>query len=77
MDVQTLESEASSAIAAATTLDELDAARVRYLGRKSDLKLALREVRDRDAGMALNAARERLETAVRSEERRVGKECRL
>jgi len=68
MDVQALESEALSAIAAATALDELDAARVRYLGRKSDLKLALREVRDRDTGMALNVTRERLEAAV--EERR-------
>lgn len=68
MDAQALEREASSAIAAATTADELEAARVRYLGRKSDLKLALREVRDRESGMALNAARERIETAV--EERR-------
>ena len=64
MDVQALESEASSAIAEAATLDELDAVRVRYLGRKSDLKLALRDVRERDTGMALNAARERLEAAV-------------
>ena len=30
-----------------------------YLGRKSELKLALREVRDRETGMALNALRER------------------
>ena len=29
---------------------------MRYLGRKSELKLALREVRDRETGMALNAA---------------------
>ena len=29
--------------------------RVEYLGRKSELKLALREVRDRETGMALNA----------------------
>ena len=35
--------------------------RVRYLGRKSPLKLALREVRDRESGMALNAVRERVE----------------
>ena len=64
MDVQALESEASSAIAEAATLDQLDTVRVRYLGRKSDLKLALRDVRERDTGMALNAARERLEAAV-------------
>jgi phenylalanyl-tRNA synthetase alpha chain len=64
MDPQALESEAQSAIAAATTLDELDAARVRYLGRRSELKQALREVRDRETGMTLNGVRERLETAV-------------
>ena len=38
--------------------------RVHYLGRKSQLKLALREVRDRETGMALNAAREAIEQAV-------------
>jgi phenylalanyl-tRNA synthetase alpha chain len=37
---------------------------VRYLGRKSALKQALREVRDREAGMTLNAVRERLEAGV-------------
>jgi phenylalanyl-tRNA synthetase alpha chain len=66
MDVEALEREAQSAIAGASTLPELDDARVRYLGRKSELKQALREVRDREAGMALNAARERLEAAVES-----------
>ena len=42
MDPQALESEARSAIAGASTLDQLDDARVRYLGRRSDLKQALR-----------------------------------
>ena len=37
--------------------------RIRYLGRKSALKLALREVRDRETGMALNAARAAIEEA--------------
>ncbi len=64
MDAQALESEALSAIAAASTPAELDGVRVRFLGRKSELKQALREVRDRETGMALNAVRERLETAV-------------
>ena len=64
MDVQALQTEALSAIAAAGSLDELDDVRVRYLGRKSALKLALREVRDRERGMALNGARERLETEL-------------
>jgi phenylalanyl-tRNA synthetase alpha chain len=51
-------------IAASATLDELEEKRVRYLGRKSELKLALRQVRDRETGMRLNAARERLEAEV-------------
>ncbi|HEX9380437.1 MAG TPA: phenylalanine--tRNA ligase subunit alpha [Gaiellaceae bacterium] len=63
MDVEALEREAKGAISAASTPDELDEARVRYLGRKSDLKQALRGVRDRDTGMTLNAVRERLEAA--------------
>jgi phenylalanyl-tRNA synthetase alpha chain len=75
MDPDALESEASSAIAAAATLDDLDAVRVRFLGRKSELKLALREVRDRDTGMALNAVRERLEGAI--EQRRAALERAL
>ena len=68
MDAQALENEALSAIEAASTLNELDAVRVRFLGRKSELKLALREVRDRETGSALNAARAQIEAAV--EERR-------
>jgi phenylalanyl-tRNA synthetase alpha chain len=68
MDAEKLESEALGAISGAATLDELDDARVRYLGRKSELKQALREVRDRDTGERLNRLRVVLETAV--EERR-------
>jgi phenylalanyl-tRNA synthetase alpha chain len=64
MDAQALENEAQSAIANASTLDDLDDARVRYLGRKSELKQALRAVRDRETGMTLNAVRERLEAAL-------------
>jgi phenylalanyl-tRNA synthetase alpha chain len=64
VDAEALESEASSAIAGASTTADLDDLRVKYLGRSSDLKLALREVRDRETGMALNAVRERLEAAV-------------
>jgi len=67
-----LETEALSAISSAETLDELDAARIRYLGRKSELKQALRDVRDRETGMSLNAVRERLEQAV--EQRRTALE---
>jgi phenylalanyl-tRNA synthetase alpha chain len=64
MDAETVETEAQSAIASASTLADLDEARVRYLGRRSELKQALRAVRDRETGMALNALRERLEQAV-------------
>jgi phenylalanyl-tRNA synthetase alpha chain len=69
LDARALETEALSAIAEAAEPDELEAARVRYLGRKSDLKLALREVRDRESGMALNAARVAIEGALDARER--------
>ena len=68
MDVQGLENEAQSAIASASTLAELDDARVRYLGRKSALKQALREVRDPESGRVLNTLREQLEREVAERE---------
>jgi phenylalanyl-tRNA synthetase alpha chain len=61
VDVEALEREAEAAVAVASSAEELDEVRVRYLGRKSDLKRALRAVRDRESGMTLNAVRERLE----------------
>ncbi len=64
MDVQALEQEALAAVDAASTVDEIEQVRVEYLGRKSALKLALRDVRDRETGMALNAARGTLEGAI-------------
>jgi phenylalanyl-tRNA synthetase alpha chain len=64
MDAKEIERDGLAAIGTAAGVDELEAVRVEYLGRKSALKLALREVRDRETGMALNATRERLETAV-------------
>ncbi|HLF68345.1 MAG TPA: phenylalanine--tRNA ligase subunit alpha [Gaiellaceae bacterium] len=68
MDPQELESQALSAVAGAATAEEIERVRVEYLGRKSALKLALREVRDRETGMTLNALRERLEAAVEARE---------
>ena len=68
MDAEALQKDALAAVGAAQTLAELDVARVKYLGRKSELKLALREVRDRESGMALNAARETIEAAVEARE---------
>jgi phenylalanyl-tRNA synthetase alpha chain len=64
VDAEALQTEALAAVAAARSLTELDDARVAYLGRRSPLKLALRDVRDRDSGIALNAAREAIEAAV-------------
>jgi phenylalanyl-tRNA synthetase alpha chain len=64
MDAEALQNEARSAIEGASSRAELDELRVRYLGRRSALKLALRDVRDRETGIALNAAREAIEEAV-------------
>jgi phenylalanyl-tRNA synthetase alpha chain len=62
------EQEAVAAIGAALSDAELDEARVRFLGRKSDLAQALRGVRDRESGMLLNGIRARLEAAVETRE---------
>ena len=64
MDAVALKNEATSAIQRADSPEELAELRVRYLGRRSPLKLALREVRDRETGMRLNAAREAIEEAL-------------
>jgi phenylalanyl-tRNA synthetase alpha chain len=69
VDWEAYEREASAAIGAAPSPSELDNARVRYLGRKSELAQALRGVRDRESGMLLNGIRERLEAAVAERER--------
>jgi phenylalanyl-tRNA synthetase alpha chain len=62
------EQEALAAISAALSESELDDARVRYLGRKSELAQALRGVRDRESGMLLNGVRSKLEEAVAARE---------
>ncbi len=64
MDPAALETEALGAIAAAATPDDVEAVRVQYLGRKAELPQALRAVRDRETGMALNALRQTLEAAL-------------
>src|SRR5438093_1233043 len=64
VDWQQYESDAQGAIEAAGTAAALDEARVRYLGRKSELAQALRSVRDRESGMLLNGIRAGLESAV-------------
>ena len=64
-------------IESAASAGELDDARVRHLGRKSELKQALREVRDRESGMTLNAVREQLEQLVDEREAALVQEERL
>jgi phenylalanyl-tRNA synthetase alpha chain len=64
VDAEALEREALAAVAGVANPDQLEEVRVRYLGRRSELKLALREVRDRETGAALNALRDRLERSV-------------
>ncbi len=68
VDVEKLEQEAVGALEQADSLEQLEELRVRFLGRSSELKLALREVRERESGMRLNALRQRLEAVL--EERR-------
>jgi len=68
VDAKALEETALAATAAASSIDEIERVRVEFLGRKSELKLALREVRDRETGMALNALRERIEAAIDARE---------
>jgi phenylalanyl-tRNA synthetase alpha chain len=63
MDVGEVETEALSAIAAAGTADALEQERVRFLGRNAELPQALRQVRDRETGIALNTLRGTLEAA--------------
>ena len=46
--------------------DELERLRIDYLGRKSELAQALRNVRDRETGMRLNALRARLQAGIDS-----------
>jgi phenylalanyl-tRNA synthetase alpha chain len=68
MDPQALQGEALAAVGAASSVAELDEARVRYLGRSSELKLALRAVRDRETGITLNAVRTAIEQAFAARE---------
>jgi phenylalanyl-tRNA synthetase alpha chain len=68
VDTAALERDALAAVAATKTADDVERVRVEYLGRKSALKLALREVRDRETGIALNSLRETLELAIDTRE---------
>ena len=63
-ELHALEEKALRAIEDAASVEELDSVRVEYLGRKSRIKLGLREVRDRDTGMRWNKSREAIEMAI-------------
>jgi phenylalanyl-tRNA synthetase alpha chain len=73
LDAEAYTKDALSAVEQASSAAELDEARVRYLGRKSELKQALREVRDRETGMALNSAREEIEEAIEARQEELGR----
>ena len=68
MDWEEYESTALKSFAEANTSEELSNAHTQWLGRRSGLKVALRDVRDRETGMALNAVREQLESAFAARE---------
>ncbi|MGH2921914.1 MAG: phenylalanine--tRNA ligase subunit alpha [Gaiellaceae bacterium] len=57
------EAEALAAYKSASTVEELNDVNVRFLGRRAPLPQALRQVRDRETGKALNDLRARLEDA--------------
>jgi phenylalanyl-tRNA synthetase alpha chain len=63
-DPETYEREALAALGGASTSEEVEGVSVSYLGRSSKLKQALRDVRDRETGMRLNAIRSALESAI-------------
>ena len=68
LDPENLEQEALDAAAEASSLGALADVRIRFLGRNSALKLALRQVRDRDTGMKLNAVKDTVESVLDARE---------
>jgi phenylalanyl-tRNA synthetase alpha chain len=68
--IEELRSEAEAAIADATTSDELEDLRIRYLGRKAELPQLLRNVRDLPpdergpVGSAANQARQSIDVLI-------------
>jgi phenylalanyl-tRNA synthetase alpha chain len=63
VDWEEYENTALESFADAGTTAELAEAHREWLGRKSELKVGLRNVRDRESGLTLNAVREQLESA--------------
>ena len=63
-DPERYQRDALDALSGASTSEEVESVSVSYLGRRSELKQALRDVRDRDTGIRLNAIRATLESAI-------------
>jgi phenylalanyl-tRNA synthetase alpha chain len=68
MDWEAYVAEAEQACASARSTEELAEVSSRYTGRRSPLRLALREVRDRETGLTLNTVRERLDAVFAERE---------
>ena len=71
MDWEAYRKDAAGDFEGAKSQQELTDASVQWLGRKSALKLALREVRDAETGRALNEVRTALEEASRVASERI------
>ncbi|HEU5278496.1 MAG TPA: phenylalanine--tRNA ligase subunit alpha [Gaiellaceae bacterium] len=74
MNWEEYESKALQSFADAGTPEKLGEAHTGSLGRRSELKTALRNVRDRETGITLNAVRERLEQAFTAREEELERE---
>ena len=74
MDWDAYQREALQELEAASSAEELSDVHVRYLGRRSALPQALREVRDRDSGRTLNDVRTKLEDAENAAAARIARE---
>ncbi len=64
MDWESYEADARDAYERAATTEDLSEVNRQYTGRRSPLRQALRQVRDREAGRVLNEVKQRLEQAV-------------
>ncbi|HYY63654.1 MAG TPA: phenylalanine--tRNA ligase subunit alpha [Gaiellaceae bacterium] len=75
MDWEAYERQFEDALKRVKSLDDVDQLRIDYLGRKGELAQALRNVRDRETGMQLNALRARLQAAIDSNAARMKDEA--
>src|SRR5438128_1414491 len=73
MDWDAYADEAERAYSGAATAEELSEVNARFMGRRSPLRQALREIRDPETGRRLNGVRSRLEEAEREAAARIAK----